>query len=216
MDDLDTVPTNDSYHPFTGDENCSECTQDAKRHNWACFSVGFSMLKYARATLELSVMCGILFGLFATLLWLVQLNLVSPCTGDFDSMPKEVSRFRSIADAVRVMMIIFWPILTIVPICSWSMIRDSNILFWCTIAGCADVIDRLYLFIFGHYETHFKTYVGNVLFLLISLMVFHKFAKYRLKQANKSGNSIIITLKLSSQLLFGLVWFYSYHIIMCF
>ena len=91
-----------------------------------------------------------------------------------------------------------WPLLSIAPICSWSMVKQSNMLFWSTIAGLLDVTDRLLLYVFGLYGAPWKSYVGNVIFRVISFIVFYKLAKFRQVLSCDNQNTIILIFKQST------------------
>ena len=97
-----------------------------------------------------------------------------------------------------------WPLQTIAPICSWSMIKESKILFWCVIAGFLDATDRLSMFVFEHFEKRWKSYVGNCIFIFVSFLVFYKFAKHRQQQSGVNVNRVLITFKLMLQLILGM------------
>ena len=185
--------------------------EDAQRKDIACCNSSWSMIKFITRSFELSVICGILFGLFATFLWWIELNSESYCFGKWDDIPKQMRRLGMIAMAVKDIITMFWPLLTIAPICSWPMIKESNLLFMCTIAGFIDITDRCYLFIFEHYDQHWKSTVGNIVFSFISFIVFYKFAKYRQQQSNNKANTIKVTFKLGVQLIFGLCIFLPYN-----
>ena len=60
------------------------------------------------------------------------------------------------------------------------------------------------LYVFKHYEEHWKSYVGNAIFLFIVFIVFYKFARYRQGQSTNNDNPIVVTLKLSMQFIIGL------------
>ena len=203
----------DSEDPFIGNEIRSEFNGDVQRRERVWRSSLSSLLNFIKRSFELSVVCGILFGLFTTFLWWIELNANPHCFGKWDDIPIPMRRLRLIADAIKVFIIMFWPLLTITPICSWSMIKESNLLFWCTIAGFLDIIDRFCLFTFEHYDQLWNSLVGNVIFTLMSFTVFYKFAKYRQKQSINNASTIIVTLKLGVQLIFGLIIFLPYNYI---
>ena len=84
------------------------------------------------------------------------------------------------------------------------MVKESRVLFWCTIAALVDIIDRLSLYIFRHYDQHWESYVGNFIFLVVSLIVFYKFASHRQREHGSSDKTIVIAFKVSFQLLIGM------------
>ena len=199
----------DNHDPFI--RNGSEFIDEKQIIDMARCGPRRSILKYIKASLELSVICGILFGLFATFLWWIELHATPHCFGKWDEIPIQMQRLKIIVDAVKVSIIMFWPLLTIIPICSWQMIKESNLVFWCTIASLFDVTDRLCLFIFDHYGQRWKSLIGNVLFSFVSFIIFYKFVKYRQQKSHHRANAFIITLKVGMQLIFGLLIFLPYN-----
>ena len=197
----------DSFDPF-GDIDINDSAEDFEEFER---DGSFSLIKCIYASFQLSVMCGILFGLFATFLWWIELNVNGYCSEALDNIPKQLRHTKLFVMPVRFLLIMFWPLLTVAPICSWSMIKKSNILFWCTIAGLVDVIDRLYFYIFEHYKTHWRSYVGNVIFLMIWFVVFYKFVRHRLLQSGKNYNAVKITLKITLQITLGLAMSIPYN-----
>ena len=204
----DSYDTQETFLRNEADNEPNEGAQLSKRVN---FDLQCSILKYVKTGFELSVICGILFGLLTTLLWWIELNSQPHCVGKWNSIPMHMQRLTMITDAVEVSIVMFWPLLIIAPICSWSMIKESNILFWCTIAGLVDIIDRCFFLIFEHYGQHWKSYVGNFISSLITFIVFYKFSKYRQKQSNNNTNTILVTLKLCTQIIVGFVIFLPYN-----
>ena len=126
----------DSFDPYVG-----TCVSDSAE-DFQAFERGgsFSLFECLNASFQLSVVCGILFGVFATSLWWIELNVNGYCIWGSHTIPKNVQHIKLFVMPVRFLLIMFWPLLTIAPICSWSMVKKSNILFWCTIAGLVDVI----------------------------------------------------------------------------
>ena len=202
--DSDQIPVIGSDIDNTSTENANGCSTLNS-------SMCFPQLKYVIASLQATVLCGIMFGLCATFLWWIDLNITPSCFGGWYEIPSMMHRFALISDVVRIIIIAFWPLLIIAPICSWSMIKESSLLSLCIIAGLVDVIDRLFLYIFAHFEAHWKSYVGSCIFTLLVLVVLYKFVKYRQKHSTNNDNTIIVTLKLAAQLLFGIAMYLPYH-----
>ena len=192
-------------------ENDFAEVEDVQGKKKMCCKSLWPVLKFIRRSFKLSVICGSLFGLFATLLWWIELNSKPRCFGEWNGIPMHIWRLTMMADAVKVPILMLSSLLTIAPICSWSMITKSNILFWYTIAGLVDIIDRCFLLIFNHYGQRWKSYVGNFTFSLITFIVFYKFAKHRQKQSYNNTNTILIALKLGIHVIVGLVIFLPYN-----
>ena len=146
----------------------NEAAQMGKADN----ALSISPIKLMNTSLQSSVICGVLTGLLITLLWWIELNVRDYCTKDWDAIPNSFHRKELVVDSVEVIIVSLWPVLTIAPICQWSMIKESNILVWCSIAGLADALNRLSQYMLGYYDERWKSYMGNVIFLLISFVVF--------------------------------------------
>ena len=194
----------DNDNPFIGNDTDNETIEESNKREKFRRSFYLSQLKYVKVSLQTTVVCGVIFGLIATFLWWIKLNTNPSCFGDWNGIPSKMHRIALISDAVKVVIMMFWPVLMIAPICSWSMIKASNMIFWCTIGGLVDVIDRLFLYVFEHYEEHWKCYAGNAIFSLIVFIVFYKFARYHQEQSSNNDNPMIVTFKLSIQFIIGL------------
>ena len=166
-------------------------------------ALSISPIKLINTSLQSSVICGVLTGLLITLLWWIELNVRDYCTKDWDAIPNSFHRKELVLDSVEAIIVSLWPVLTIAPICQWSMIKESNILVWCAIAGLADALNRLSQYMLGYYDERWKSYVGNVIFLLISFVVFYKFAKYRQQLSNSTQNTILVNMKIFLQFIIG-------------
>ena len=195
--------------PLLGNESVNRATEDAiEREPCTCT---FSLMEYFKVSMQLSVICGVIFGLFATFQWWIDLNLHGYCLGKWYEIPVVKQLVALFIVAIRVLLIAFWPLLTIAPICSWKMVKESHALFWCAIAGLVDIIVRLFLYAFGYYGEHWKSYLGNVIFLVISLIVFYKFASHRQSERSSSDKTIVIAFKVGIQLFIGMAIFLPYN-----
>ena len=194
----------DNHNPYIGNDIINEYIEEVNGKEKHRCNFYLPPLKYAKASLQTTVVCGTIFGLVATFLWWINLNTTPSCFGEWDDAPSKMHRIALISDAVKVVIMMFWPVLMIAPICSWAMIKASNMIYWCTIGGLIDIIDRLFLYVFEHYKAHYKSYVGNVIFSLMVFIIFYKFAKYRQEQSSNNDNPMIVTFKLSIQFIIGL------------
>ena len=201
----------ESQQAFAGNEPDNTYSEDAEKRETARFTSCSSWTKHIKTSFELSVILGILFGLFTTFLWWIELNVKPYCMSNWDDIPLKTRHLMLLVESVKVVIIMFWPLLTVAPICSWSMIKESKLIYCCTIAGFVDVIDRLCMFIFGYYQRPWKSYVGNGIFAIISYTVFYKFTKHRQQQFNNTESMILITMKLGMQIISGLIIFLPYN-----
>ena len=203
-----------SYELFVDDKCegcCIECGTDndsyevAQKEGSKCYQFFSSLTPVIGASFQLSVICGIMTGLCLTLLWWIELNARGYCKENWHSAPTVPRRLRLLVESLEAIIIMMWPLLTIATISSWSIIREANIPFWCTMAGLADVIDRFYLYVFGHYDAHWQSLVGTAIFLVLSFAVFYKFVSYRQHLSNNDRSTTLITLKLLLQIIVGLI-----------
>ena len=203
------VPQNHEVHIDDTENFFSEYVNDRDVSNFQEVKDGvrnsffISLLQFIYISLKLSVLCGILFGLFTTLLWWIELNVRGFCTENWNSIPRGIRQQRLLLDTFEVFVIMVWPLLTIAPICSWSMVKKSNVLYLCTIAGLVDVTDRLILYVLGHYGAPWKSYIGNVIFFVISFIVFYKFARCRQVQSYDNQNTVKVVFKILVQFIVG-------------
>ena len=196
----------DSYCLFNNSDLCNgNQTQNegAQVKTSVIYNFCCRLLKFTEMSLKLTLLCGVLFGVFTTFFWWIPVSLEVYCSLTWANSPYTIRRFRVLKDSIQDMIVYFWPFLAIAPICSWSMIRKSTILFWCAIAGLLVIAGRFYLFIFHHYRPLWESYVGNVIFCVTAFIVFYKFARYRQQQTGNNESTIIVTLKLYVQLVFG-------------
>ena len=198
-------------HYCTGDRNKTDSSGATLNDENTCCKVFFSLIQFINTSFQLSVICGTLTGLFATLLWWFELNVRGYCNENWDNIPIGNRRLRLFLDSFEGIAIMYWPLLTIATICSWSMIKKSNVLFWCTIAGLVDVTDRLCFYVFGNYGKGRQSYAGNVIFLLMSFIVFYKFVEHRQILSTNRQNKIVITLKIILQIILGLIIYLPYN-----
>ena len=203
-----------SYELFVDDNYegcCIECGTDNNTSEVAQVESSkrcqplLPLTQFIGASFQLSVICGILTGLCLTLLWWIELNVRGYCKENWHNAPAGLRFMRLLVESLEAVLIMMWPLLTIAPISSWSIIKEANIPFWCTMAGLADVIDRFYLYIFGHYDAHWQALVGTAIFLVLSFIVFYKFVAYRQRLSNNNRNAIVVTLKLLLQIIVGLL-----------
>ena len=195
----------------TSSETEDHLSKVAKLRNAICGSPYSSLMKCIIASFQLSVVCGNIFGLCAILIWWIELNTKRYCIGKWNLAPTWFHHLHLIVDSVEAVIVMFWPLLTLVPVCSWRMIKTSNLILWCTLAGFIDVLDRFALYVFGYYETHWKSYIGNIVFSTISFIVYYKFTRYRQKQLSNNDNTILTTFKLSIQVIISLLVFLPYN-----
>jgi len=92
-----------------------------------------------------------------------------------------------------------WPLFTIMPICSWSMIKESNLLFWCTIGCFVDSFQFLCLYLFDRYDGNRGSHIQQGIFSVVSLIVFYKCARYRQHLSNNNNRTLFITLTFAMQ-----------------
>ena len=207
--------SNDIYHMLNdsidSEDTCNgsaagtESIVDPQAWSGVDCSFCLSLLRFAELGFKLTMICGILFGLFAAFLWWIKLNVEVYCFRSWNDIPARIHHLRLLSDSVQESIVFFWPLLIIAPICTWSMIRESNVLFWCAISGLLGFVIRFFLFIFHHYQALWKSYMGNFIFCVTAFIVFYKFAKYRQQQTGNSENTLMLTLKVCVQLIVGMV-----------
>ena len=150
-----------------------------------------------------TVLSGILVGLVATVLWWIEFNVRAHCFAEWDKIPSRVRRQKLIVEIVEALILMFWPLLTIIPVISLSAARELNLLSFCIIAGLLESLCHSLLYIFGYYDSRLKSYIGNVLFLSVLFYISYKVAKMYIRKRGINTNVIVLTLKLGLQFILG-------------
>ena len=188
-----------SRHSFVHDEVNNDVVADVSRSEVTRFHCCLSQVKYFSVSLQLTVICGILFGLIATLLWWIELNLEVICFGYWSDIAMKMRRHIVMTDVIKAFLIMFWPLMTIAPVSSCSMIKECNLIFWCTIGCFVDAFQFLCLYIFDRYERNRGAHIEQGIFSVVSLIVFYKCARYRQNLSNIKNRILIVTLTLAMQ-----------------
>ena len=162
---------------------------------WMCLKVN----------VECTIVCGVVVGLFATFLWWLDLIIRQHCSPDWEKIPERIYRTHLIVDIVIVLIINFWAFSLIAPLCGWSVSKELNLVCYCIIGGLLDTVDRLVVYIYGHYSKIWRYYVGSVIFLLTSFAICYRFARHCKTALNVSYNTFVLTLKLGLQVVVGFV-----------
>ena len=151
-----------------------------------------------------TVLCGVFVGFVATVLWWVEFNVRAHCFVEWDKIPSRVRRQKLVVGIVEALILMFWPLLCIIPVISWSTARELNLPSFCIIAGLVESVSHSLLYIFGYYGTQVKSYIGNVLFLSVLFCISYKVARMYIKERGINTNVIVLTLKLGLQFILGL------------
>ena len=189
----------ESQDYLVDDEVDYEGATDIKRSERTLCNWCLSLFRYLNASFQMTVICGISFGLIATLLWWIELNLEVICFGYWRDITLKIRRYTLMSDVIKAFLIMFWPLLTIVPISSWSMIKECNVIFWCTIGCFVDAFQLFCLYIFDHYDEDWGAHIQDGIFSVVSLIVFYKCARYRQQLSNSRNRILIVTLTLAMQ-----------------
>ena len=167
--------------------------QSALRSLWMCFKV----------SIESTVICGVLVGLYATFLWWLELNVRMYYLADWNTIPRRIHLTQLIADIIILMIVMFWPLSCIAPLCGWSTTKELNLVYYCVIGGLLDVTSHLLIYIFAHYAKTWKSFVGNGIFLVISFAISYRFARYLKTSRVVNSNAVVLAVELNLQFIFG-------------
>lgn len=159
-----------------------------------------------RLCLEANVFLGVLTGLFATSFWWFELNIRTYCLGDWNAIPRSVHHRRLVVDIFEVILAAFWGFSCLAPICGWRTTMKLSLVYFCIAGALFDSLDRLLLYIFECYANNWKSYIGNAIFLVTTISVYYKFARHCKNTNGLQDHVGILTVKLSLQFTFGLVW----------
>ena len=150
-----------------------------------------------------TVLSGVAVGLVVTVLWWIEFNVRGHCFAEWDAIPSRVRHQKLIVRIVEAMILMFWPLLCITPVISWSTARELNLLSFCIIAGLLESLCHSLLYIFGYYDSRLKSYIGNVLFLSVLFYICSKVAIMYIRKRGINTNVIVLTLKLGLQFILG-------------
>ena len=150
-----------------------------------------------------TVLSGVAVGLVVTVLWWIEFNVRGHCFAEWDKIPSRVRHQKLIVRIVEAMILMFWPLLTIIPVISWSTARELNLLSFCIIVGLLESLCHSLLYIFGYYDSRLKSYIGNVLFLSVLFYICSKVARMYIRKRGINTNVIVLTLKLGLQFILG-------------
>jgi len=150
-----------------------------------------------------TVLSGVAVGLVVTALWWIEFNVRAHCFAEWDAIPSRVRHQKLIVRIVEAMILMFWPLLCITPVISWSTARELNLPSFCIIAGLLESLCHSLLYIFGYYDSRLKSYIGNVLFLSVLFYISYKVAIMYIRKRGINTNVVILTLKLGLQFILG-------------
>ena len=87
-------------------------------------SYRISIVQFMSISFQLSLICGILFGLFPALLWWIELNVRGYCAKNYNSIPKETRRLRlMVVGSCEAVVLMMWPLLNIFPYVHGSWLK---------------------------------------------------------------------------------------------
>ena len=163
-----------------------------------------SLWMCVKVSLHSTVGCGILIGLFATFLWWVELNVRMYCFADWSMVPEGIHRTQLFVGITETLIYNWWAFSCIAPLCGWPVSKELNLVHYCIIGGLLDDIVRLVMYIYGHYSSIWKSYAGNMIFLMTSFAICYRFARH-CKTLNVDYSSLVLALALSLQFVAGLL-----------
>ena len=184
---------------FTGSSQEIDDTKDRPYVRSLCTTLSQCVMVSFTST----VLCGVLVGFVATVLWWVEFNVRAHCFAEWDKIPSRVRRRKLIVEIVEAIILMFWPLLCITPVISWSTARELNLPSFCIIAGLLESLCHSLLYIFGYYDSRLKSYIGNVLFVSVLFYICYKVAIMYIRKRGINTNVIVLTLKLGLQFILG-------------
>ena len=185
----------------TIDDSTPETEQNVENPQVRSFCTNLSQCVMVSFTS--TVLSGILVGLVATVLWWVEFNVRAHCFAEWDKIPSLVQHQKLIVEIAEALNLMFWPLLCIIPVISWSTARELNLPSYCIIAGLLESLCHSLLYIFGYYDSRLKSYIGNVLFLSVLFYISYKVAIMYIRKRGINTNVVILTLKLGLQFILG-------------
>eukprot|EP00112_Aurelia_sp_Birch-Aquarium-sp1_P000662 Seg1063.8 transcript_id=Seg1063.8/GoldUCD/mRNA.D3Y31 product="hypothetical protein" protein_id=Seg1063.8/GoldUCD/D3Y31 len=169
-------------------------------------SLSASVIRCAWICFQNTVVCGTIVGIIATTIWWLDLNLSMCCYGynkQRDKMPVKYQRMRLTSEIFKGMIIQFWPFSILCCTFDWSTLTRLNLPMWNIIAAYTDAVCRLFLYVYGRYNTRLKSYIGNIIFLAIAALNYIKIGRNHRSTICRRYGVLSLALKLSLQFLLG-------------
>ena len=166
-----------------------------------------------KASLECTVFCGLLVGLFGTILWWLELNIGTYCFTDWNNIPESIHRTRLIADVIIAFISEFWAFSCIAPLCGWSIIKELNLVYISTIGALVDALLRVLLYIFAYYSHLWRHYIASLIFLVTSFTICFQYARHFKATRNVLCNVCVLAVKLNLQFIFGLLFSIPFNLV---
>eukprot|EP00112_Aurelia_sp_Birch-Aquarium-sp1_P000660 Seg1063.6 transcript_id=Seg1063.6/GoldUCD/mRNA.D3Y31 product="hypothetical protein" protein_id=Seg1063.6/GoldUCD/D3Y31 len=170
-------------------------------------SLAASVIRCAWICFQNTVVCGTIVGIIATTVWWLDLNLGMCCYGynkQRDKMPVKYQRTRLTSEIFEGMIIQLWPFSILCGAFDWSTLTRLNLPMWNIIAAYTDAVCRLFVYVYGRYNTRLKSYIGNVIFFALAVLNYIKIGCNHRSTISRRYGVLSLALKLSLQFLFGI------------
>ena len=113
----------------------------------------------------LTVICGAAISVIAVFVLWLDLNLCLICFQfSWYKMPKNIQQIKLTSGVVKGMIIQCWPLLTMLPLFGWNLVKRVNLLPWTVSASSIDAMYRLLLNVYLIYARPWKSFPLNALF----------------------------------------------------
>ncbi len=176
--------------------------------NWKEHRPSFllSLIRCTWLSIQLTVLSGVTLGIVTTTMWWLDLNLAQFCysyTNRWYQMPVKYQKIRLTAEVVQGFILEFWPLSLIIPAFKWSLLKKLQLPYISIIAAFTDACYRLFLQVYGKYKAKGANYFCNFIFLVGTLCCFSRVSKFVSGTTNNQTKTILLTFKLSLQILLG-------------
>ena len=171
-----------------------------------------SLMAYLKMSLESTVCCGMLAGLFGTLLWWLELNLGTYCPTKWENVPQSIHHRRLLVDVFIIGIVQFWVFTCIAPLCRWPTIKKLSMIYICTIGALLNIVNHLIFYVLINYSKKWKECIGSLILLVTSFTVCYRFAQHRKETENAHYNAFVLALKVSLQFTIGILVSVSFNL----
>ncbi|XP_078345436.1 uncharacterized protein LOC144630953 [Oculina patagonica] len=211
LEDFKKFNNNDTifqeYDPPPGDDSKMGWKKSRPEKWW------MSLWKAVKDVFCIQILGGLALGSVAILILVLDFNSVDLCyeqktNGHWNAISHKIQAIIVTADATEAYVIQMWPILLIITMFGWPLMKKLNLLILNLLAAFLDTCYRLYLQVYGIYDTSWKMVPLNALFLIIvllnSVLVGREVAKNSETERSRKFKKIIKVIAiLVAQLAFG-------------
>ena len=209
--EYETSPAPPSADSIQDDSQIST-QHDWKRNRPPCC---ISWFKSFTCSFYTTMIGGVSLGIIATSVMWLDLNLAETCFNYNDrwyEMPIKVRRIRLTTQVFEGIIVQLWSLTCILAIFGWPLVKELNLLNWNMLVAFMDGMYRLFLDVYGQYNTKWMSYPLNLMFAILTLFNGYRVARYH---SSNMKQSISLAIRLGGQFYMcaPIAWIINYCVI---